>query len=259
MHKKMAAMAVLGLVVSAIGLPMASADTVLDFETDLTNPLGNGQSIANGSVWGGFVTLSSIQPSVGMNHRGLAIFDTTAGGPNSGGPDFDLLVGLGNALILQDLSDGVQTVPGFFDTPNDTGSGGTIVFDFAGSVTMNSVNLIDVNGSGNVTVTMVDGGGNTRTFFVPDHWTNDINTEGPDGYGTLDLTTLLDQPGENVGIATAVEDAGFNENNVRRIEFLYSGSGALDSLDYTVVPAPGAALLAMAGVGCVGWVRRRLS
>lgn len=82
-------------VFSAVGLTAsAQATIVLDFEG-----FDNGESISNGFIFDTIVGGASITAS--GDNLGAAIFDSTMGGPNADGPDPDLLVGLGNVLILQ--------------------------------------------------------------------------------------------------------------------------------------------------------------
>ena len=68
-----------------------------DFETDDSGAvLVNGQDIMSPDEFG---LLASVSSSGG--NAGAAIFDSDPMGPNSGVQDQDLLVGLGNILILQ--------------------------------------------------------------------------------------------------------------------------------------------------------------
>ena len=61
-----------------------------------------------------------------------------------------------------------------------------------------SVDLIDICPGlpvQDAMVTLFDGEGDMRTYFVPGGWTRDVAVHGPPGYGTLDLTTLANQIG----------------------------------------------------------------
>lgn len=238
---------------AAAGMLASSAlgSIVIDFETDddMVTPLANGQIVSGGAAFGTHFTISTI----GSRQLGALVFDSSPTGPNAGGPDPDLLVNLGNILIMQDDSRPAQTVPGFFDRPDDANLGGTIVFDFTSPIQLLSVDLVDVNGNGPVDLLLIDGAGLQRTYHVPKHWTFDP-TVSPNGYDTLDFTSLLPQTGEGGGTATAAEDAGFNPFNVVRLEVDFSGSGGMDNLVF--VPAPNAALLIVAG-GLFAARRRR--
>ena len=159
---------------------------VIDFSTedDGVTPLVNGQSVSSPEEFGTLFNLSSS----GAGNLGLSIYDSTPG--FNGSTDDDLQVDLGNLLILQWSGRPTQTVPGFFDEPNDAKDGGIMIFDFLFPVEMTSVALIDINGGGqSVFVTLTDVNGLTRTYDVPGLWTNDISKLGPDGYDTLDMTT----------------------------------------------------------------------
>jgi hypothetical protein len=208
----------------------------LDFETedDFTTPLVNGQDITSPPEFGDLVSLTTQQPQIsGELHQGAAIFDSDVPGPNSGSSDPDLLVGLGNVLILQENAG--QTVPGLFDLPDDSAFGGTLAFDFTGfdfieKVEPRTLDLIDVDSLGNgVGVVMTDVLGHTRSFAVPNGWTEDRAAQGPPGYRTLDLTTLVPQPGFNA-VATATSHPDFLPGEVVRLEVVLSGSGAMDNL-----------------------------
>lgn len=211
--------------------PMAEASSncqqiLIDFSTedDLITPLVNGQDITTPPEFGNYFTLSSTG-----NNQGLAIFDTTIGGPNAGGPDPDLLVDLGNSLIMQSNDSPTQTVPGIFDTPNDSARGGTITFDYLVPVELLAIDLIDICPINYATVTLVDNSGLTRVYSVPIGWTEDISEDGPPGYRTLDLTTLDPQPGF-VATATATEDPGFDPLDIDRLEIFFDGSASMDNL-----------------------------
>jgi hypothetical protein len=208
----------------------------LDFETedDFLTPLANGQAITSPPKFGRLVSINGLGPHT----YGAAIFDSTPGGPNTGGSDPDLMIGQGNILILQENQQ--QSVPGIYDDPDDAQLGGTIVFEFANPVELLSVDLIDICPGlpvQDVTVTLFDQASNTRTYFVPGGWTNDLFFDGPPGFDTLDLTTLNPQPGF-LTTASASETSGFDAAHVVRLEVLLASSGALDNLIF--IPGPNA-------------------
>lgn len=214
-----------------------AAPTLLtfDFETedDFATPLANGQDLTTPPEFGRIFALSTRQPTSGPQHQGAAVFDTDAGGPNAASSDQDLLVGLGNALMLQENPG--QTVPGFFDLPDDSANGGSIVFDFSPLAFIEkaepvAIDLIDVDGAGGgVKIFLTDVLGRGRIFSVPNGWTEDINIDGPPGYRTLDLTTLAPQPGF-ASTATATSHPDFLPGEVVRMEVVLIGSGAIDNL-----------------------------
>lgn len=208
----------------------------LDFEAEddgtpdtAATPIVNGQDLSTPPEFG----IETMLSSAGAN-AGAAAFDSTPGGPNFPGPDNDLLVGLGNILILQNNTAATQTVPGIFDVPNDDQDGGDITFDFPAPVTCHRLDLIDIdeedNESGGATVLVVlyDSGGDTRTYSVPNGWTEKLTNDGPPAFRTLDMETLAAQPGF-MGSATAVEDPGFDPTDVIQVVVTLFDAGAMDN------------------------------
>jgi len=180
-----------------------NAGVIFDFEG-----FANGQELGMGAnaiqPYANFFTMSAF--ANGSPSLGAAIFDSSPLGPNVDTADQDLLVGLGNILILQNGNFPTQTVPGIFDTPNDEADGGTIVFDFVRPMMLLSIDLVDIDHNGPAELFLLDGSGRTRTYDVPMSWTRDVFAQGPNGFDTLDLTTLTPQVGEGGAVATAVED-----------------------------------------------------
>jgi hypothetical protein len=238
------------LAVAADAATTHATPQIIDFSTDqFGNPLANGQSLpAPGPC------SNSFSISTSGSNLGAAIFDTTKGGPNASGPDKDLLVGLGNALILQDTRSSAQTTPGIFNVPNDAVSG-VVRFDFVTPVTLLSLTVIDVDTPG-VSVVLEDIDGLTRTYTIGVNFTFDIEANPmSDGFGVIDLTTLANQVGEGGGSVTASQSAGFNADEVVSMRVNWGTSGAIDNLIF--VPAPGAASLALLG-GALALKRRRM-
>ena len=211
-----------GVVVLADGAVVGTQKfrVALPCETVTFEGFVNGEAIQPGDFLSQGFTLTTIGPN-----RGAAVFDSSPGGPNAGSSDPDLLVNLGKLLILQENPG--QSVPGIFDLPDDARFGGTFTFDFTGPVQLESIVLVDIDSGQPATVTLTDGAGATRRYSVPAHWTTDIASDGPPGFGTLDLMTLAPQPGF-VGNATATETAGFDQTHVLRMTVQLTGSGAID-------------------------------
>lgn len=201
---------------------------------DLVTPLANGEALVNGAQFG---RVASVQAS-GAN-LGAAIFDSTPGGPNDGGPDGDLLVDRGNLLIAQDSLAPTQSVPGFFDLPGDDPDPSTFSFAFRRSVEPLSLDLADIDlaPGDTASVTLVDVRGRVRVYRIPAGWTGDRLLDGVSGIARLDLTTLEPQPGLAAS-ALAVEDPSFTPERVCKIVVELSGSGALDDLRFDPHPAP---------------------
>ena len=219
--------------VSQHGLPRRSpaiVPIVLDFETedDSVSPLANGQSVSAPEEFGRLVSISS----TGAN-AGPAIFDSRPDGPNDPSQDPDLLVGLGNVLILQNSLVPGQTTPGIFDRPNDDQDGGELVFDFETPVEPLSLVLIDIDAGATqgVLVTLTDELGRTRTYTVPQRWTRDVVADGVPGWGLLSFETLDPQPGFQSS-ATATQVAGFDSSHVVRLVVRLGSSGAVDALQW---------------------------
>ncbi|MCB9858423.1 MAG: PEP-CTERM sorting domain-containing protein [Phycisphaerales bacterium] len=236
---------------------VVSAATKIDFsfEDDGVTPLLNGQAINQNEEFGILFEILSAGPNAGA-----AIFDST---PGINAADPDLWVGLGNILILQSNNGGAGAMTGdFFNNPNDEPDGiNTLFFNFLAPVTLEAIDLIDVDQNGPVTVTLTDTQGRKRVYFAPASWTYDIATQGlpmgAKGYDTLDLTTLMDQVGEGGSTATATEDAGFDATSVAQLRVDLDGSGAVDNLVF--VPEPSSALLLVAGAIFVSRRRRRIA
>ncbi|MEM1183957.1 MAG: hypothetical protein AAGI53_03040 [Planctomycetota bacterium] len=237
------------IAVGAVLSLAAGASASIDFSVD-----GGGIALQNGQE----ILGSEFNPLFDVTTDaagGLAIFDTTDPGPNSAGNDPDLLVNLGNALIMQENNIQTQTTPGIFDTPNDEGSGGNITFSFLAATELASVTLIDMNGGNGGTVTLTDAGGNVRVFDVPQMWTNDIDSEGPLGFGVIDFAELGPQTADtSVEVTVTQNDAGFDLSQVVELNIFFVGSGAVDNLE--IIPAPGTVALAFAGMGFAARRRR---
>ena len=229
-----------------------NAGVIFDFEG-----FANGQELGMGAnaiqPYANFFTMSAF--ANGSPSLGAAIFDSSPLGPNVDTADQDLLVGLGNILILQNGNFPTQTVPGIFDTPNDEADGGTIVFDFVRPMMLLSIDLVDIDHNGPAELFLLDGSGRTRTYDVPMSWTRDVFAQGPNGFDTLDLMSLAPQLGEGGGTATAFQDLDFDPLDVVRLTVIHSGSAGLDNL--VVIPAPPALALLALGLG-LGRRRRTL-
>ncbi len=225
-------------------------------ETITFEGLGNGQHINTPFE---VSPLVDIHGGAGM-HLGAAIFDSTVGGPNDflGAPDLDLLVDLGNILILQENNSPNMTGD-FFDEPNDESHGGEVIFDFLHPIRALSIDLVDIDTGAATDVILTDILGLQRVYSTPDDWTTDVLI-APMGWQTLDLTTLANQSSAaNAmgGDATVMEDLGFDAGNVIQMVVNFSGSGAVDNLHVTVPEPSTLVLLVMAAFSLVPLALRR--
>ena len=237
------------IVAAVVAVPLgASALSTLDFESLLNGEAGPFVIVAADAT----VTITGSGPNLGV-----AAFDTDPSGPNAAAEDLDLLVDTGIALILQDSLEPAITA-GIFDVPDDDADGGLIRFLFSNSVMLQTIDLIDLNGNGPATVTLIDGSGKERGYFAPFFWTGDIEA-GDVGIGTLDLALQADQVGVGPGNPLAIfsQDVGFDEFDVVQLDVLFDGSAALDTL--TFIPEPGTMCLVGLGLTALAWRGRRRS
>jgi hypothetical protein len=273
-----------GCIFVCTGVANAAQMYNINFETDddFVTPLVHGESIystprvnhTNPGVafstdtrleFGRLIRISSANLGSDGN-LGPAIFDSNPTHTLPGSTlDDDLLVGLGNVLMLQrDESPNTMLDPihGLkFKNPNDEATPddrGSIVIDFLVPNTHPmSIDLVDVDDNVNLDVILTDQQGHHRTYAVPSNWTTDVAADGPSGYQTLSLETLLNQTAAlnaTGGAAKATQDSGFNAFGVMRLEVQFMGtaiSGAIDNLVFTSVPEPSTLVLGFLSIALI--------
>jgi hypothetical protein len=212
--------------------PPGCVTYTLDFSTDdQGNPMPHGAKVDT-EFDGGPVFPVTITGSVNFSGAATAAILNSTTGPAAVDPD--LLVGKGNILILQNDAN-LNECPagsGVYCSHNDDEDGGRLTFTYNVPVSPSSIALIDIDeGDRTSTVVLTDSKGKTRTYTVPSNWTGDQIENGPPGWGTLNLTTLANQPGF-ASTVTAVEQSDFNPNGVIRIDLNLNGSAGVDDLTW---------------------------
>ncbi|MEE9296926.1 MAG: PEP-CTERM sorting domain-containing protein [Phycisphaerae bacterium] len=240
-----------GLLSILIGIGLwagsASATTItFDFDDD-GGPLANGQLVDAPNAFGQFFNISSMGANLGA-----VVFDSGPAGPNMSGTDTDLLVDSTNILILQNPQFPDLSAPGVFQEPNDHAAVGSVVFDFSPAdflVLVQSIDVIDINGTDGLTITLVDSTGKTRAITVPDEFTGDINSGEP-GIATIDFAVDFQESPNIPGLFTQVlTEAGFDPGDIASLSVQFGGSGAVDNLAY--VPEPSTMLLLAVGAAAL--------
>ncbi|MEL6905445.1 MAG: hypothetical protein AAFP22_08575, partial [Planctomycetota bacterium] len=204
--------------------------TTVDFERLGDFPLPNGYDAQGESFGVGLFAPVVTVSGTADSGLGVALFDTDPKGPNFASSDQDLLVGSGNALILQE-------VPGLagdvYTTPDDDAFGGDIVFGFSTPIELCAVDLIDVDlvDSGDTRIVLSDEAGRERSIRIPGGFTEDIEFMPGTGVRRLGLGTTARQQGFQ-SQAVGTDEAGFDETRVVSMRVELAGSGALDNLMY---------------------------
>jgi hypothetical protein len=202
----------------------------LGFTTDdQGNAMVHGQHIDT-EYQGGPVYPVTITSSVNGSGNPTAAILNSNTGPAAQDPD--LLVGLGNILILQTDANLNECPPasGVYCSHNDDEDGGSITFVFPAPCAAGSIDLVDIDALDPVsTVVLTDVNGFTRTYTVPANWTGDVVSDGPPGFGTLLFTVTSPQAGFASSV-TAVEDPGYDPTAVMQIDVNMGGSAGVDNL-----------------------------
>lgn len=219
-----------GMAHGALWLLSLDGIATIDFETgddQAKTPLVDGQALSSPGEFGRTLQLSGTGANLGP-----AIFDSTPLAPGIRNRNGDLSVGLGNLLVLQEPRSPAQTVPGIFDHPDDAAAGGRLTLSFRGPIEARSLDLVGLD---KAFVLLFDEAGEVRQYTVPPDWTGSLTRDGPPGFGTLDLTSLVPQPGFHA-TAIAHETASFDPTSVLRLEVHLPGSGAIDNLRWDPHP-----------------------
>lgn len=224
----------------SVSAGVTSAEIVtLDFETDDNGvALVNGRMVVTPPLFGTIVGISTTGPNLGA-----AIFDSSPGGPNSGGTDEDMIVDIGNVLILQNQNVPLLAGPDVFLFPVVSNEAGTIVFDLTvgdRSVSPQSIDIIDRDATGVQLVTLIDSQDRERVYFIPERFTGDI-IAGQPGVATIDLVTTAPQvsPNDSSVVTQINTDPGFDRGDLARMIVRLAGSGAIDNVVVDVFDCQG--------------------
>lgn len=182
---------------------------VLDFETDAVgNPLAPGEAIAD--QWADWGVNIDVDRDDNRNHP-LLVFNSNCGeyfevactgGDEdlASGPDYGTPA-QGNVLIIQENND--------YSDPDDDASGGDFIFTFDDLVTLDRVNILDVD----------EGRGGFLKAFGAD--------------GNLLKNLDLQSGGDNALLDYLFEDL----TEVASLKIRLPGSGAISSIEFTDLPA----------------------
>ncbi|KAL3923230.1 MAG: hypothetical protein SGILL_001775, partial [Bacillariaceae sp.] len=115
---------------------------------------------------------------------------------------------LGNVLILQEYHAKGSDALEMESCPDDTGKGGYIMFEFCQPVNVNAGRLLDVDGGESADI----------KFYHDDESVTeyDVGKTGDNGYWRY----------------------AYEEENVKKVVFEYSGSGSVEGLEYWYCPEP---------------------
>ena len=123
------------------------------------------------------------------------------------------------------------------DTPDDDANGGTIVFEFDAPATINSIDVFDIEEN-------------------EDSGVFEFYAFALSGDGELIATFSIPVTGgDNTWDRVTFDDL----SNVGTFGIVLAGSGAIDRLDFTIVPVPPAVLLFGSALALLAGVRRRLT
>ncbi len=209
----------------ASGFGVERPEGYLEFELagDGATPIANGQELSSNLPFGPLVRISTSGPG----QHGAAAFDTNPNGPNTNTTAPGLLVGSGNAVVIQGRM--AQSSPGIFDTPEPAASGGTLTFELLARVQPEAIDLIGVDAGSSATVALRDVRGYARTFTVPAQFTANGAVDLSQARWTLRLNTLDPQPGF-AATATAIEHPQFDITRLAALSVEFTGPSAVDRL-----------------------------
>jgi hypothetical protein len=148
---------------------------------------------------------------------------------------------IGNLLIIQENDDGCDAVGDVCSNPDDEGRrpAGELIFDFALPTPFIGFDVIDIDDAvmerGELTLT--DSLGGSVTLGLESVLT---------AFGVGDVV-LGDNSANRVG---PIDAAGLELQDIVQATFVMGGSGALDNIEYAIVPEPATAVLM--GLGLVG-------
>lgn len=195
-----------------------SAGTIVDNEF---SPLVTFSTVSGGSN-NHAVVFDSNNPTGNDSDLGAPFSD----GAGAGGPLMP-----GKILIVSDDKSGISCDANTCTPPDDEAAGGSITMAFSQEVTFNGLNIFDVS----------DGGASftARFYDLSDALITSISSAN--GIGDNEYQAFT-----NLGI-----------NGVFKAVLQFRGSGAVDDLDFSVVPVPGALILMLSGLGLGGFVSRK--